>query len=257
MPTMIEAGLPGYDVSLLFAVVMPAATPEADRRAAQPRDRRIHGDARGQARAGGAGHPRRVEHARRDCVSASPRRSNSGAASLARPASRQNRAPPHTRQSSSRASALGTASVLTMRPVSIDTISAPQNRDHDACQHQRADNFVGGVEPGRDQHPERQRKLQQRHHQHDRRHAIPPRRKNPAPPRPKRRNSKPAAHSHARARDIAAELRRKQRQRRDGGRRDIGDQSAEDAGRRAGVLERKARHDRRGAIGEGGQRREQ
>jgi tripartite-type tricarboxylate transporter receptor subunit TctC len=27
VPTMIEAGLPGYDVSLLFAVVMPAGTP--------------------------------------------------------------------------------------------------------------------------------------------------------------------------------------------------------------------------------------
>jgi tripartite-type tricarboxylate transporter receptor subunit TctC len=27
VPTMIESGLPGYDVSLLFAVVMPAATP--------------------------------------------------------------------------------------------------------------------------------------------------------------------------------------------------------------------------------------
>ena len=29
VPTMIEAGLPGYDVSLLFAVVMPAGTPGA------------------------------------------------------------------------------------------------------------------------------------------------------------------------------------------------------------------------------------
>ena len=28
VPTMIEAGLPGYDVSLLFAVVMPAGTPK-------------------------------------------------------------------------------------------------------------------------------------------------------------------------------------------------------------------------------------
>lgn len=29
VPTMIEAGLPGYEVSLLFAVVMPAGTPKA------------------------------------------------------------------------------------------------------------------------------------------------------------------------------------------------------------------------------------
>ena len=29
VPTMIESGLPGYDVSLLFAVVMPAGTPSA------------------------------------------------------------------------------------------------------------------------------------------------------------------------------------------------------------------------------------
>ena len=43
------------------------------------------------------------------------------------------------------------------------------DRDHDAGQHQRADHLVVRVEPGREQHPERQRKLQQRHHQHDRR----------------------------------------------------------------------------------------
>jgi len=28
VPTMIESGLPGYDVSLLFAVVMPPGTPK-------------------------------------------------------------------------------------------------------------------------------------------------------------------------------------------------------------------------------------
>ncbi len=79
VPTMIEAGLPGYDVSLLFAVVMPAGTPKPDRGAAQSRDQRVHGHARGEARAGGAGDPRHLRHA-----GSAPRAHRQGNRALAR-----------------------------------------------------------------------------------------------------------------------------------------------------------------------------
>ena len=40
VPTMIEAGVPDYDVSLWVAYAMPAGTPDADRRQAQRRNAR-------------------------------------------------------------------------------------------------------------------------------------------------------------------------------------------------------------------------
>ena len=87
VPTMIESGLPGYDVSLLVRGGHAGRDARADRHAAQSRDQRIHGDARGEARAGGAGDPRHLGHAGSACASASPRKSSSGAASPRRPAS--------------------------------------------------------------------------------------------------------------------------------------------------------------------------
>ena len=63
VPTMIEAGLPDYDVSLLVRHRHAAGNAAPDRRSAQPRDQRVHGDARGQARAGRAGDPCDDQHA--------------------------------------------------------------------------------------------------------------------------------------------------------------------------------------------------
>jgi tripartite-type tricarboxylate transporter receptor subunit TctC len=87
--TMIEAGLPGYDVSLVFAVVMPAGTPrpivarlnrEISEFVATPELKRVL--------AAQAIQPCRAR--RTSCASASPRKSRSGAASRRRPASSRN-----------------------------------------------------------------------------------------------------------------------------------------------------------------------
>ena len=91
---MIEAGLPGYEVSLLFAVVMPAGTPapivarlnrEIGEIMATPDVKRVLAAQAIQVD---------VEHAGASCASASPRKSSCGAASPRRPASSRSDAQP-------------------------------------------------------------------------------------------------------------------------------------------------------------------
>ena len=82
VPTVDEAGVPGYEAVIWLGIMAPAGTPEADRRASLNAEiTRDHAVARAPGRLGEAGRDRDVDDARRSSRASCARTSRSGRAS--------------------------------------------------------------------------------------------------------------------------------------------------------------------------------